>query len=205
MSALKFRLIVISFLDIDSISHYNSVSKSFQFHVNAAVSLNPKIKNRISAALTESASKNFVLPPDHRTIFQILFLQKKTGCQRCHKPRISKIWFPFLIRLCSDCIDPLLCRDYQLKKDLGETLFNEIFAGHSLSYIARNGLSITGGYRCYLKRDVNERLRKLGFYSYEAAKKGKRTNKSNNNNKGNNLNINNNVTDQNPNKKIKRW
>ncbi len=57
----------------------------------------------------ESSMKNL-------TYLQRLRLLLETGCQKCNKPRITKIYWPFPIRVCVDCIKSLTITNYELNK-----------------------------------------------------------------------------------------
>ena len=46
-----------------------------------------------------------------------LHLLLDVGCQRCNVPKITKIYWPFPVRVCTNCFDKISIRDYVLKHE----------------------------------------------------------------------------------------
>lgn len=51
------------------------------------------------------------------TYLQRLHLLLETGCQKCGTPRITKIYWPLPVRVCSDCVRELTVNEFALKSE----------------------------------------------------------------------------------------
>jgi hypothetical protein len=97
----------------DMFAKLNAISQtSIEFHT-IITPLWKTLYNRLDISEEEETSMTRL------TYLQRLHLLLEFGCQRCHKPRITKIYWPFPIRVCLDCIKKLTITRYELK-----TLYN---------------------------------------------------------------------------------
>jgi hypothetical protein len=95
------------------------------------------------------------------TYKQKLHLFLETGCQRCDAVRITKIHWPFPIRICQNCIKDVCITEYRLKKEFFIDYKSEVFINYiNVSPWHRNrGITNFKFYWKYLvEKDIGKKL-----------------------------------------------
>lgn len=89
------------------------------------------------------------------TYLQRLHLLLDTGCQRCGTPRITKIYWPLPVRVCSACIKEITVNEFALKKEYMVQNYKDnrhMIVGY---YSYNNG---EGKMKVYLKKHVESKI-----------------------------------------------
>ena len=94
---------------------------------------------------------------DQMSFKRRLHLLLESGCQRCDAPRITKIHWPYPMRLCHDCIREITVPDYMLREHY--RVFNFTHR-RSVTFNTWNRVYGDTQYRCYLIKDVEAGLGK---------------------------------------------
>ena len=81
-----------------------------------------------------------------------LHLLLGTGCQRCDAPYITKIYWPFPIRVCTTCFNSITIRDYELQ----DVQYTSNYYVHGSSWSRYRG---TQSFRYYLKYLITKKLK----------------------------------------------
>jgi hypothetical protein len=175
LSFTSFALsLFVEYLDVDSICCFYHTNKECHNTVIKTMQIKQEVRKRLTLPLTIMRCFNInLLPLDYKTVFKILWLQAHSGCQRCKKPRIKKIRFPTLIRLCENCVEGMFYRDYQLQKDVGSEVYKKLLQGNDLPHFEKHGYSSWVGvttYTCYFKYFVDEKLQQEFGLTLEQAK-----------------------------------
>ena len=126
-----------------------------------------KIKKKSLSLINFSqlCKKTYLNMSEHNKIWgssKTDFLLKKfSGCQRCKKPRIRKIYHSIRIRVCECCFEKITIRDYII-----DELNLPVDVCKSLKFEEKSCWTRYRGefsYKLYLRRDVNFNLKKFGF------------------------------------------
>lgn len=102
--------------------------------------------DKLYSSMNLDASQKQLMDEYSLSILQRLALYFECGCQKCGTPRITKIHWPFPIRVCKDCFQSITISDYRLYNDykinnslanlnyVSTTLWNRYIGNYNLNF-----------------------------------------------------------------------
>lgn len=88
------------------------------------------------------------------TYLQRLHLLLDVGCQKCGTPRITKIYWPLPVRVCSDCIRSITVNEFALSRDFMVKSYND----NRFMMVGYYGYNGEGQMKVYLKKHVESKI-----------------------------------------------
>ena len=107
------------------------------------------------AAVSVSSAKDFIMTRRSLSHKDRCSLLMRSGCQSCNAPRITKIHWPFPMRLCSGCINAIVVADHVLSTEYCVHNYTNRDCLLRQTYSRYRGAS---SYRLYLRSDVERSI-----------------------------------------------